>query len=66
MDSPQPTTARRPCFALRFCAEMKRLALLAVVIGLLVIAGKYYCSDRLDEEIRSHLAMATQDRIAAA
>src|SRR5262245_65821564 len=55
MDSAPSTTDRRPCFAGRLCAELKRLVLLTIVLGLLFIAGKYYCFDRLNEEIRSHV-----------
>ena len=59
MDS-TPTTTARPCFGARLCTELKRLVLLAVVVGLLAVAGKYYCFDRLDEEIR--LRVETQLR----
>src|SRR5438105_738083 len=55
MDSTLPTTARRPCFSVRLCGELKRLAVLIIVVGLLVIAGKYYCFDRLDGEIRARV-----------
>ena len=47
-----PTINSKPCFGARLCAELKRLVLLVVVGGLVVVAGKYYCFDRLDEEIR--------------
>src|SRR5437899_192671 len=47
--------ARKPCFGVRFCAELKRLAVLAIMVGLLVIAGKHYCFDRLNEEIRARV-----------
>ena len=42
----------RPGFFARCFTELKRLLVLAVVVGLVVVAGKYYCFDRLDEEIR--------------
>ena len=46
MDSAPVTTARKPCLAGRLCAELKRLTVLLAIVGLLVIAGKYYCLDR--------------------
>src|SRR5438067_638038 len=52
MDSAFSTTDRKPCFGKRLCAELKRLGLLVIVAGLIAIAGKYYCFDRLNEEIR--------------
>src|SRR6476646_10552376 len=52
MDSVPTTNESRPCFGVRLCAELKRLAVLAIVVGLMVIAGKHYCFDRLNEEIR--------------
>jgi hypothetical protein len=56
-----PTADRPPCFAVRLCAELKRLALLAILIGLLAIAGKYYCFDRLNEEIRVRFETALRE-----
>ncbi|HEY2412200.1 MAG TPA: AsmA-like C-terminal region-containing protein [Pirellulaceae bacterium] len=53
MDSSPTTAARPPCFGTRLCAELKRLVMLAIFFGLLALAGKYYCFDRLNEEIRS-------------
>src|SRR5687768_16117820 len=50
-----PPTARKPCFSARLCAELKRLIVLSATVGLLLIAGKYYWFDRLDEEIRRHV-----------
>jgi hypothetical protein len=55
MDSTQTTIDRKPGCLGRLCAETKRLLLLLVVVGLVVVAGKYYCFDRLDEEIRAHV-----------
>src|SRR5262245_12601685 len=55
MDSNPPITANRPCFGERLRAELKRLVAVAIIAGLLFIAGKYYCFDRLNEEIRSHV-----------
>jgi hypothetical protein len=49
---PSPSTTDAPGLLDRCFAELKRLVVLAAVVGLLVIAGKYYCFDRLDEEIR--------------
>ncbi|HMC12638.1 MAG TPA: hypothetical protein VKH44_15165, partial [Pirellulaceae bacterium] len=37
------------------CAELKRLVALAILVGLILIAGKYYCFDRLNEEIRAEV-----------
>jgi len=50
-----PAAANRPTFCGRLRAELQRLALLAIVLGLLVIAGKYYGFDRLNEEIRARV-----------
>jgi hypothetical protein len=55
MDSTSPTPAARPCFVLRLCAELKRLAIVVILGGLAIIAGKYYGFDRLDEEIRGRV-----------
>ena len=55
MASDSVTTTAKPCFAVRLCAELKRLAVLVILGGLLIIAGKYYGFDRLDEEIRSRI-----------
>jgi len=52
MDSTPSTAAPKPCFAVRLCAELKRLAVLVILGGLAIIAAKYYGFDRLDEEIR--------------
>lgn len=46
------TMAHKPCFGAKLCAELKRLVLLTIFLGLLILAGKYYCFDRLNEEIR--------------
>lgn len=51
--SASPATAARPCFAWRLCAEVKRLGMIAAVVLLIGVAAKYYCFDRLNEEIRS-------------
>src|SRR6478736_3421382 len=53
MDSPPKPAPRKPCFSAKLCAEFKRLITFAVLLGLLALAGKYYCFDRLNEEIRS-------------
>jgi hypothetical protein len=55
MDSAKNTAARPPCFGVRLCAELKRLLMLAIFFGLLALAAKYYCFDRLNEEIRSRV-----------
>src|SRR6476620_1922294 len=56
MDSPLKTAAPRPpCFGAKLCAEFKRLITFAVLLGLLALAGKYYCFDRLNEELRSRV-----------
>src|SRR5262245_22287925 len=60
MDSP-PVTADQPCFGTRLCAELKRLVALALVFGALAIAGKYYCFDRLNEEIRATVEKQLRD-----
>src|SRR3954471_24208750 len=53
MESSPNNAARKPCFGTRLCAELKRLVLLTIIAGLLVIAAKYYGFDRLNEEIRA-------------
>src|SRR3954453_16325999 len=53
MDSTHQPAARKPCFGAKLCAELKRMVMLAIFFGLLALAGKYYCFDRLNEEIRS-------------
>ncbi len=52
---PPTTVADRPGLAARCLAELKRLLVLAVIVGLVLVAGKYWCFDRLDEEIRQRL-----------
>jgi hypothetical protein len=37
----------------RVARELRRLVIGAVIVGLVLVAGKYYGFDRLDEEIRS-------------
>jgi hypothetical protein len=54
MDANHSTPAPKPCFTVRLCAELRRLVLFVVVLGLVAVAGKYYCFDRLNEEIRLH------------
>src|SRR6476619_3898195 len=49
------TAARQPCFGAKLRAELKRTVMLAIFFGLLAVAGKYYCFDRLNEEIRSRV-----------
>jgi hypothetical protein len=61
MDSAPHTAARPPCFGTRLCAELKRLVMLAVFFGLLALAGKYYCFDRLNEEIRSRFELQLRE-----
>ncbi len=48
---------KKPCFGTRLCAELKRLILLSVIVGLVAIAAKYYGFDRLNEEIRSQVEL---------
>ncbi|MDX1947234.1 MAG: hypothetical protein SFU86_17670, partial [Pirellulaceae bacterium] len=52
MTTTPPTTARQPGFFARLCGELKRLVVLAALGGAIFIAAKYYCVDRLNEEIR--------------
>src|SRR5262245_21326470 len=47
-----PTTDSQPGIFARSLTELKRLLVLAAVLGLVGVAGKYYCFDRLDGEIR--------------
>ncbi|HZN32376.1 MAG TPA: AsmA-like C-terminal region-containing protein [Pirellulaceae bacterium] len=47
-----PPTNSQPGLVARSLTELKRLLVLAAVLGLVGVAGKYYCFDRLDEEIR--------------
>src|SRR3954453_10730412 len=61
MDSAPKITAHKPCFGSRLCAELKRLFMLAIFLGLLILAGKYYCFDRLNEEIRSRVESQLRD-----
>jgi hypothetical protein len=56
-----PPTTDRPSLLARLCTELKRLLVLAVVVGLIVVAGKYYCFDRLDEEIRVRVENVLRD-----
>ncbi len=62
--SPSPIADRQTCITGRLCAEFKRLALLAIVLGLIFIAGKYYCFDRLNEEIRSRVESLLRNHYA--
>src|SRR6478672_8143671 len=55
MISTTTSNDKRPCFGTRLCAELKRLILLSIIVGLVVIAAKYYGFDRLNEEIRSQV-----------
>src|SRR4051794_20645980 len=55
MDSTPNIAARKPCFGAKLCTELKRMVMLALFVGLLAIAGKYYCFDRLNEEIRARV-----------
>src|SRR5262245_56054488 len=61
MDSVANNSDRKPCFGARLCAELKRLVVLAVLAWLVLIAGKYYCFDRLNEEIRVHVERLLRD-----
>ena len=45
----------------RLATELKRLVVMSVVVGLVLVAGKYYCFDRLDEEIRARLEGQLRD-----
>lgn len=49
----QNTTCRS--FGARLLGELKRLVVLGLLGGALFIAGKYYCVDRLNEEIRTRI-----------
>src|SRR5688572_17292084 len=53
MDAATTTTDRKPSLMCRLATELQRLLVVAVVVGLVLVAGKYYCFDRLDEEIRA-------------
>jgi hypothetical protein len=53
MEAAPTTAARKPSLMGRLAAELQRLVIVVVIGGLLLVAGKYYCFDRLDEEIRS-------------
>jgi hypothetical protein len=55
MESTTNDTRRKPCFGARLCAELRRLILLSIIVGLVAIAAKYYGFDRLNEEIRSQV-----------
>src|SRR5688572_19107050 len=61
MPSARQLDAPKPCFGARLCAELKRLVVLAVLLGLVVIAGKYYGFDRLNEEIRAGVERQLRD-----
>ena len=52
MDSATPQTESKPGFFARLCGELKRLVVLAALGGAIFVAAKYYCVDRLNEEIR--------------
>ena len=53
MDNTPHQTERKPGFIARLGGELKRLVVLGSILAALVVAGKYYCFDRLDEEIRA-------------
>src|SRR5262245_30025919 len=55
MESTANNSRQKPCFGMRLCAELKRLILLSIIVGLVAIAAKYYGFDRLNEEIRSQV-----------
>src|SRR5262245_44714447 len=57
MDSTTANPDQNACFGGRLCAELKRLVVLALVLGPIAIAAKYYCFDRLNEEIRAVVEM---------
>jgi len=50
--NPQPQPDARPGPFARLCGTLKAVALLAVLGGAVLVAAKYYCVDRLNEEIR--------------
>ncbi|MCI0362030.1 MAG: AsmA-like C-terminal region-containing protein [Planctomycetaceae bacterium] len=52
MNSSQPQPDPRPGPFGRLCGTFKTLAVLAVLGGAVFVAAKYYCADRLNEEIR--------------
>ncbi len=58
--APQPTN-RKPCFGAKLCAELKRLTTLVVFLALLALAGKYYCFDRLNEELRRRVELQLRE-----
>lgn len=49
-----PVAEAKPSLIARFLGEIKRLLLIVVIGGLVLVALKYYGFDRLDEEIRRH------------
>ena len=53
MQSPPSTAPPRRGFMCRLARQLQRLVVGAVIVGLVLIVGKYYGFDRLNEEIRS-------------
>jgi hypothetical protein len=45
----------------RVARELQRLVIMAVIVGLVLIAGKYYGFDRLNEEIRGRFERALRE-----
>ena len=45
----------RPGLLSRLCGELKRLVVVVVLGAAVFVAGKYYCVDRLNEEVRLHV-----------
>jgi hypothetical protein len=60
LPAPPATTDKPTCLA-RVAAELKRLLVLGVIAGLVAVAGKYYCFDKLDEEIRARVEKQLRD-----
>ena len=52
MNSPPTQPDRRPGLFGRLCGTLKLLAVVAVLAAAVFVAAKYYCVDRLNEEIR--------------
>src|SRR5206468_1383665 len=55
MNAATSITKRKPGFCTRLGCELRRLALLVIVIGLVAITAKYYGFDRLNDEIRARV-----------
>src|SRR5262245_18218983 len=55
MDAPSTNAVPKRGFMCRVARELQRLVIVAVIVGLVLIAGKYYGIERLDGEIRSRL-----------